>query len=164
MKRLLSLLVLMMISSAAFAQRIERIEYQESSARTLESDQKMFLTPMIADLEVSAQRITHTEREAFAHLEITPEVIESISTFKSVALSQAAHAFKADVIVGATIDVITNAAGRLEITITGYPASYRNFRMAQRSDLELIDYANEVHTGADDTLLDQPESRIEIVK
>uniref|UniRef100_UPI0040568F77 hypothetical protein n=1 Tax=Alistipes sp. TaxID=1872444 RepID=UPI0040568F77 len=72
MKRLLSLLVLVMISSAAFAQRIERIEYQESSARTLESDQKMFLTPMIADLEVSPTRITHVEREAFANLEITP--------------------------------------------------------------------------------------------
>ncbi len=164
MKRLLSLLALVMISSAAFAQRIERIEYQESSARTLESDQKMFMTPMIADLEVSPTRITHVEREAFANLEITPEVIKAMATFKSVALSHAARAFKADVIVGTTIDVRTNNVGRLEITVTGYPASYRNFRIAQRTELELIEYANTVHTGSGNSLLDTPESRIEIVK
>lgn len=155
-----------MISSAAFAQRydIERIEYQESSARTLESDQQMFLAPVIADLEVSPTRITHTEREAFANIEITPEVIDAIATFKSIALSQAAHAFKADVIVGATIDVRTNSSGRLEITVTGYPASYCNFRIAQRTELELIELANRVDSGADDTLLDKPQAQLEIVK
>ncbi len=146
MKRfLLPLLAVMFFAATASAQqRVERIEYQESSARNLEPEHLMLLTPLVADLEVSAIKVQHTETKAFENIVITQDVLKMIPELKKVALSRAARASKADVLVGTTIDVITNDNGRLEITVTGYPAFYRNFRKAEASDLEIVEYARKV--------------------
>ena len=112
-------------------------DYQESSVRILEPEQSMLLSPVMADLEVSDQKITHTEKNAFADIKVTPDVIRNISEFKKIALSRAAKAHNADVLVGTIIDVVTKNQ-RLEITVSGYPAYYRNFRNATVADTELI--------------------------
>ncbi len=160
MKRYLVLVVALLLSVGAFAQqRTEKVEYQESSARTLEPEHQMLLTPHVADLEVSAKRVVYTEVDAFANIPLTPEVLKGISGFKKIALSKAVHAHNADVMVGTTIDVITNSKGCLEITITGYPAYYRNFRTATMSDLELIRLANLSRRHGDNTeVLDMPQT------
>lgn len=41
-------------------------------------------------------------------------------------------------IIGATLDVVTNKDGRLEITVVGYPAKYTKFRNATKTDVELV--------------------------
>ncbi len=114
-------------------------DYNESTARNLEPEHIMLTTPVIADLEVSPTRITHIEREAFKDIELD-EVTTSesyIENFKKIALSKAAKAHDADLLVGSMIDVQT-IDERLVITITGFPAKYVNFRKATIQDANLI--------------------------
>ncbi len=114
--------------------------YYESSVRILEPEQSMLLSPVMADLEVSNYKVIHTEKEAFAEIRITDAVIANMAEFKKIALSRAAKAHNADVLVGTIIDVAT-VNKRLEITVSGYPAYYRNFRTATKADAELVQSA-----------------------
>lgn len=162
---LLTVAVLMFAVSASAQQHIEKIEYQESSARNLEPEHLMLLTPLIADLEVSAIKVQHTETKAFENIVITQDVLKMMSELKKVALSRAARECKADVLVGTTIDVITNSNGRLEITVTGYPAMYRNFRKAEAADLEVVEFARRVEReNKNAVLVQQPQSNTRVVE
>lgn len=146
-------------------QHIEKIDYQESSARNLEPEHLMLLTPLIADLEVSAIKVQHTETQAFENLVITQDVLKMMSELKKVALSRAARSCKADVLVGTTIDVVTNSRGRLEITVTGYPAVYKNFRKAESADLEVVEYARRVEReNKNAEIVHNPQSKTKVVE
>ncbi len=139
------------------------LEYMESSARVLEADHNMLLTPLIADLEVSDKKISYTEKEMFANLDITQGLLNNISELKKIALSRAARANNADVLVGSTIDIVTNN-GRLEITVSGYPAHYVKFRKADNKDVELLKNVYNIKTvnGAD--IVNSPSSTLNINK
>jgi hypothetical protein len=71
--------------------------------------------------------------------------------FKKIALSKAAKIHDADLLVGTIIDVITNDAGLLEITVSGYPAKYTNFRNATKTDIENVQAARVATYGQDNT-------------
>ena len=59
------------------------------------------------------------------------------------------------------MDVVTNASGHLEITITGYPARYTNFRNATSEDIVLVQKGLETMAkGAQANMLALPESII----
>ena len=159
-RRILLLLAILSCTSVAFAQqRTDKVEYQESSARNLEPVQSVMISPMIADMEVTSEKIYYTEAEAFRNYTVSPAIVSLIPEFKKVALSRAARAYKADAIVGATVDVITNAEGRIEITISGYPAHYTNFRNATRDDVALVGQAKAVASGNDNEILKNQKSR-----
>ncbi len=167
MKRfLLSLLAVMFfVTTASAQQRVERIEYQESSARNLEPEHLMLLTPLVADLEVTPRKVEHTETKAFENIVLTREAISMMSELKKIALSRAAKAYNADVMVGTTIDIMTNANGRLEITVTGYPAVYRNFRNANAADLDIIKLGNSIPiSNPNERVILNPDTNIEIVE
>lgn len=136
MKKLLLFALATLLSMSVFAQK-DRLQYQESSARSLEPAHSVMITPFVADMQLLGDRISYTESEAFAGYAITPAIVEFIPTFKNIALSRAARHHKADAIVAATVDVITNNDGRIEITISGYPVKYINFRNATLEDVEL---------------------------
>lgn len=139
------------------------LEYMESSARVLEADHNMLLTPVIADIEVSSKKISYTEKEMFANLEVTQALLKNISELKKIALSRAARANNADVLVGSTIDIVTKN-GRLEITVSGYPAHYVKFRKADAQDVELLKNVYNIKTvnGAD--IVNSPSSTLNINK
>lgn len=164
MKRFFSLAALLLLTTGAFAQsRTDKVEYQESSARNLEPEHLMLLTPLVADLQVASTKVQHVEREAFAKIPVTLDNLKSVSEFKKIALSRAARKHNADVLVGTTIDVATNADGFLEITVTGYPAVYRNFRIAQKSDLDVIEYGRKVEReNKNSALIGLPQSHSEV--
>lgn len=167
MKKLFLLLFVLCSTGSLFAQqRIERVDYQESTARNLEPEHFMLLTPLIADLEVSSTKITYTEKAAFLDFPVTTTMIKEIPEFKKIALSRAARSCNADVMVGTTIDVITNAQGLLEITVTGYPAHYRQFRNATLEDIDLIKQTRRADRGDDEAVVERPKdrSKIEIIK
>lgn len=118
-------------------------DYNESTARNLEPEHIMLTTPVVADLEVQPTRITHVEKDAYADI-ILDELTTSpnyIENYKKIALSKAAKAHDADLLVGSMIDVQT-IDERLVITVTGFPAKYVNFRKATLHDTELIRHAN----------------------
>ena len=116
--------------------------YQESSARLLDPDAVMMLSPIIADLNVSNERVTYVETEAFAHIYVTKAIISDIVEYKKLAVARAAQYYKADVMVGCNVDVVTRNK-RLVITVSGYPAWYKNFRNATADDVDLVKNAQE---------------------
>jgi len=165
-KILLSVALVIGFATAASAQKVERVEvtvdYMESSARYLEPSQSIMTTPMIADLKVTGSQISYTETEAFKDLEVTESLINMIPTFKKIALCHAARAYNADMIIGALVDVVTNKNHRLEITITGYPACYVNFRNATSEDMDLVKKGLTTVLGSNEGVLDNPEERAEV--
>jgi hypothetical protein len=164
----LFLLVAVVMGSAtlASAQKIDRIEttveYMESSARYLEPSQIIMTTPLIADIEIIGSAISYTEVDAFKNYEVTEELTKMVPGFKQVALSRAARAHKADIIIGAMVDVITNEEGRLEITITGYPARYTNFRNATNNDIDLVKKGQTVIVEKGSDMMDAPDQQIRV--
>ena len=91
MKRILFVLAMASLSLAAFAQRDTRVVYQESSTRTLEPDHYMMTAPLIADVVVSPDKITYTEKEAYKIFPVTAGNAEQIKAMmpelKKIALS-----------------------------------------------------------------------------
>lgn len=116
---------------------VKTYEYSEATARNLEPEHTMLLTPLIADLNVSNKKIYHVEKDAFKDILVDKNVIANIDEFKKIALCCAAQESKADVLVGAMIKVET-INQRLVITVSGYPATYKSFRNATTKDAELI--------------------------
>ena len=168
MKRsiLVSAAALVFCTIASAQSRTDRVEYQESSARNLEPQQSVMITPMIADLQLISDKIAYTEKDAFSKYPVSQAIVKLVPEFKKIALSRAARAYKADAIVGATIDVITNNAGFLEITVSGYPAKYVNFRNATTQDVELVAKAKSVTGDENNKILENPEgqTRLQIEK
>ena len=121
-------------------------------------------TPLIADLSVVGGQISYTETEAFKDYEVTEALIDLVPSFKKIALCHAARAHKADMIIGAMVDVITNDKGRLEITITGYPARYVNFRNATMDDMNLVQRGMTVVFDSYGEALGTPEEQVQITE
>lgn len=166
-KAILAAAAILTFCSVSLAQsRTDRVEYQESSARNLEPQQSVMITPMIADLQLISDKIAYTEKDAFSRYPVSPAIVKLVPEFKKIALSRAARAYKADAIVGATIDVITNEAGFLEITVSGYPAKYVNFRNATEQDVNLVAKAKSVTGEENNKILENPEgqTRLQIEK
>ena len=151
MKRSLFLFLVVISVSVAdiYAQKNEKFDFQESSARNLEPHHTMLLTPLIADIEVSQTKIKHVEKEAFANYVVDKDVSKHIPGFKKIALSRAAHAYNADVMVGTTIDIVTDNDGHIAITVSGYPAHYKNFRTVTKEELDIIRTARSVSDNKD---------------
>lgn len=140
-------------------------DYNESTARNLEPEHVMLTTPVIADLEVSSTRITHVERDAYRDIAVDNFTIqpENIEGYKKIALSKAAKAHDADVLVASMIDVQT-IDGRLVITVTGFPAKYKNFRKATLQDADLMQRASFFRNNDNDAIIASPtqDERIEL--
>ena len=117
------------------------IDYMESSARILEPEHNMILTPLIADLDIVGEKISYTEKEMFAGLEVSYELLQNLPELKKIALSRAAKAHNADIIVAPSIDIVTKN-NRLEVTVTGFPAKYAKFRNANEQDVNMVSKLN----------------------
>ena len=165
MKKLfyLTSLILLVFTVDSYAQSSKpSVDYKESSARNLEPQHSVMISPLIADLQVIGGQIVYTEKEAFENYPVSAEIVKFIPNFKRVALSRAARAHKADAIIGATVDVITNAQGRLEITISGYPAKYTNFRNATSEEISLVQQGLNVMNDNSNDVLPSPTSQTKI--
>ncbi len=140
---------------------IQTTEYMESTARLLEPKQKMLLTTLIADLKVSAQKVYYTETEAFSKFKVTPALLKNIAELKKIAVSRAASAHKADVLVGTTIDVVTKN-GHLEITVSGYPAFYTKFRNVSEKDIALLKSAQSLDAKDGADIVNAPTTHLNV--
>ena len=150
------------VTISSFAQTKDVVEYSESSARNLEPVQSVMILPLIAEMKVISDRISYTEVDAYKNYYVTPTIVSNVPNFKKIALSKAAHKYGADALVGAVFDVITNASGHLEITVTGYPAKYVNFRNATKEDIELISTSNHVVENKGEDVISNPQSKTKL--
>ena len=135
------------------------LDYTESTARLLDAESNFLVMPLIANLEVSKNKITHVEKEAFANIKVNNSSIAKIEKHKRTALGRAAKAYGADILVNADIEVMT-VDGRFVITITGYPAYYRDFRNATAKDIEIVNDANKAQRGTFTTIVETTKQQV----
>lgn len=120
------------VSKSTFEYEVEAL-----SGRTIEPVSTMLITPVVADLNVSEQRVTYVETAAFADEEVTKDMINNLDDMKAIALANATQYYNADVMVGCLVNVRT-VNKHLVITVNGYPATYKNFRNATIQDVEMV--------------------------
>ena len=118
------------------------VKYDESSAYYLNLQGRGFALPLLGEISVSPQRISFEQTfannlaEDEVKVPFTPTAVEYM---KNYTLTQAAFANNADMIVSPLIDVKTSADyTTITVKLTGYPASYTNFRNATKEDFELL--------------------------
>ncbi len=127
-KLIIGLLVVAGLTSCT----IQRLNYSESSARSIEPNMEAIVTPLIAEPEL----LSNDKIKPFVLVvpgEVTPALIANIDAWKRVALSDAAKKYNADALIGTMIDVKTEN-NRLNIIVTGWPIRYTNFRKATEAD------------------------------
>ena len=154
------LVTVLLACTTAFGQgKTTRVDYKESSARTLEATHQIFTTPLVADLKITGEKVYHIEKDAFADYIVDENVVKYISDFKKIALGCAVKKYNADAFVGTVFDVVTDSTGHLVITVSGYPATYTNFRNATTDDLTLIKEAERTNDNRQNkVVLESPES------
>ena len=85
--------------------------------------------PVVADLDVSDVKKSHT---------ITLSKVENMAAARNTAISELLEKESGDVLVEPKF--ITETRGsKTELTVTGWPAKYRNFRKMTLDDLKLIE-------------------------
>jgi hypothetical protein len=84
--------------------------------------------PVIADLDVSNNKVNGSASGLSTNL----------SSVKSEAISDAVKTAGADLLVE-PVFVIQPVGSRVNVTVTGFPASYKNFRAATQADLPLLE-------------------------
>ena len=97
--------------------------------------------PVVADLNVSSTRISEEYTLTTAlNMKTQGKVINEA---KDYAVANAVQKYSADVLVEPIFEVyITKAKmnkSDVRVIVTGYPATYKNFRSATQGDMELID-------------------------
>ena len=121
-------------------------DYSENTSRILDAESNLLVIPLVANLEVTKTKFVHVERDAFADIKVTNATISNIDKYKRMALGRATKACGADILISPNIEVVTED-GRFVITVSGYPAKYKDFRNATAKDVELIKEANEANSG-----------------
>lgn len=117
----------------------QRIIYREASGRNIEPTQSAMITPMVADLKIiTEQSVSNTI--VYSDMPVTTAILGEIENYKRMAMLCTARKYNADTMVAALINVDTNDNGYLEITVTGYPARYVNFRSMSKDDLWISDF------------------------
>lgn len=147
-KRLLLMVALLLLVAGTAAAQTKKgnVEYtygyDEATARSIDPVATAHTTPIVADLTVSQKRITHKEvfsnNISSADL-LHPEYSAEINYLKSYTLTQAVKENNADVMLVPVFDIRTSEDMKtITVEVTGYPASYSNFRKATTADLDLI--------------------------
>lgn len=102
--------------------------YEERGARNIEPQHQVVTVPIVADVELlSTKKITYTET-------FTKADLENVESYKYMALAHAIKKYEADFLIGAIFEVNTKKDKSLEVTITGVPAKYTEFRKATPED------------------------------
>ena len=114
--------------------------YSYSEYRSVQASQTVATAPLIADLVVSEKRITYAERINTVITNMSSSEAKALADKeKETVIANAVKANKADVLVAPIIDIQTDTNGYLVIEVTGYPASYKNFRNATKDDMWIVE-------------------------
>lgn len=116
--------------------------YDEATASSISPVATAHTSPIVADLTVSPKRITHKEifgNALTAADLINPDRSAEICYLKSYTLTRAVKLNNADLLLVPVYEVKTSEDMKtITVEVTGYPASYTNFRKATTNDLDLI--------------------------
>ncbi len=124
--------------------------YQETTSRYVEPSRAGFITPVVADMDVSSEKISNAveipvvlkKREVVSIMAAEERGIESglVMKWKKYALAQTLKKYSADDIVAPTFTITPSPSkpNVLVVTVTGHTATYQNFRKATKADVELF--------------------------
>ena len=109
--------------------------YSYSEYKTMYPVPSVYAVPVMAELEVSSERITYAERINKNIKTLTDAEVENLaSREKETVIANAAKTNNADVLVAPLVNITTDVNNNLVIIVTGYPAVYKNFRSATATD------------------------------
>ena len=139
LKVTLLLAVAILMTSCSQPSYLTYYKYDESTARYMNPAMLPgYITPTIADLEVSKTKISETEtyKNTLTSGDMnSTENSPTIEYLKNYTVSQAVKKHNADVIVAPIFDIKTSEDYEtIEVTISGYPANYVNFRNVKATD------------------------------
>ncbi len=162
------------------AQETKGAAFREFTGKEVETKPVEFYTaPMIVNLDISDQKITFTKTyndvwnppivsqssrtaassEAAKTVQKSEKSFrEAIEILKANALYDASMQHGVDVIAVPTYSITSENGRDYTITVTGYPARYRNFRELTPADRELID-GYKYHQSAVPTYIAVPEDK-----
>ena len=127
--------------------------YEERSSRNIEPEHRVVTVPIVADIELlSTNKIMYSEkfyevdlnksmsRGLFRRWRLTESSSnELVEAYKYTALAHAVKKYNADFIIGAIFGVdYTQQTSILEVTITGFPAKYKEIKKASEEDAWFI--------------------------
>lgn len=140
MKKILLVSLVALATTTGFAQKVKNPEnlstYTESAARNIEPRSGVIVTPLIADMQILRnERVEYSETLPYY---VTPEIVSFVPSFKKTVFFHATKEHKCDALAASLIDVTTTPEGFLQITVTGYPAKYVNFRNATANDTWMV--------------------------
>ena len=120
-------LVLSVIVSASVLASCSSLKTR--TAHTKDIQGPVVHTPVLADLDVQESKATAT---------VSASAGNSIDATKNLAIAEVLKATNADLLVEPTFDV-QKKNGKNIVTVTGFPAKYKNFRPARAEDIALMD-------------------------
>ncbi len=116
--------------------------YSYSEYKTISPSQSVYTAPLMADLVVAKERITYAERINQNITKLTDAEVDALATReKETVIANAIKANNADVLVAPMVNITTDTNKNLVIVVTGYPATYQNFRNATENDQWIIEKA-----------------------
>lgn len=130
---------LALAACACAAISITSCQMVQQTADTVGIDAKVVQVPTVADLDVQPQRVTSTQTWRWRFLNVDQL---SLGQRKLNLIYDMVNEAKADVLVEPQVRFTKNFFGERSLTISGYPASYKNFRKPTAEDLKAIRAAN----------------------
>lgn len=130
---------LALAACACAAISITSCQMVQQTADTVGIDAKVVQVPTVADLDVQPQRVTSTQTWRWRFLNVDQL---SLGQRKLNLIYDMVNEAKADVLVEPQVRFTKKFFGERSLTISGYPASYKNFRKPTAEDLKAIRAAN----------------------
>lgn len=109
----------------------------QQTATTTDIKAKVMQVPTVADLVVQPQRVEASQDWNWKFLGG-----DCIAQRKKHLVYDIVKNAKADVLVEPHVNLTKKTFGKRSLTISGYPATYKNFRKASKEDMEAIHAAN----------------------
>lgn len=149
MKRHVMLLLTLLLAGSAciYAQKKEVKIFEEATARRIEPQVHVFITPQVADLKMLS-----TEREQYGPYRFEMKSLENTSlddlnSWKIRALYRATLENNADAIIEPLFNcyVLEKDTKTMVIELSGFPVKYVNFRSLGKDDLREIEMIKAVY-------------------
>lgn len=113
--------------------------YEEHQTHSTQPGGSSIITPTTADLKVSETKISYTS--TFSHNKNENDI--NIKEVKKKTLADALFEYNADILIDPLFDITTSKdASHVDVTVTGYPANYVNFRTTTQEDSILLTYTS----------------------
>lgn len=117
------------------------LTYSERTTKTVNPQASAHVMPMVSELEVakdkSTTKVTFNEKMSQTDVSMGPNSAK-IKKLKAKALGEAVEKLGCDVIVAPVYQVEALDNQTIEVTVTGFPASYKGFRTANTNDIDLL--------------------------